>query len=139
MIGGWWKDTGTKDDLLEANDLVLEALRTDIAGELTATSVEGALAAGAGTTLRDCRVRGPVIVGRNSTITNSKLGPGTAIGDNCVVDDAELDRSVLLDGVRIGAWKLCDSLLGRQVSLLRRGPSMPVSLMLGERSEVVGS
>ena len=138
-VSGWWKDTGTKEDLLDANDLVLEALETDVNGELAATTVVGPLSVAAGTTLGDCEVRGPVVVGSGSVVTNSVLGPGTAIGDDCVVTGAELTRSVLLDGVRVETWKLCDSLLGRHVSLLGRGPDTAVPLMLGERSEVVGA
>ncbi|MDJ0955086.1 MAG: glucose-1-phosphate thymidylyltransferase [Acidimicrobiia bacterium] len=138
-VSGWWKDTGTKEDLLDANDLVLEALVSEIAGEITATTVTGALAVGAGTELRGCEVRGPVVVGRSSVVTDSVLGPGTAIGDDCVVTGAELTRSVLLDGVQVETWKLRNSLLGRHVSLRGRGPDTAVPLMLGERSEVVGA
>lgn len=137
-VEGWWKDTGRKEDLLEANDLVLAGVVSDIAGTVVKTDVAGSLAVGAGSTLTDCEVRGPVVVGANTTITNCVLGPGTSVGSSCVLDGAQIMRSILLDGVRVERWSLESSLLGRYATMRGAGPDTAVAVTLGERSEVVG-
>ena len=41
VVRGWWKDTGGLDDMLEANRLVLEDIKTRVDGELVGTEVVG--------------------------------------------------------------------------------------------------
>ncbi len=138
-VAGWWKDTGRKEDLLEANDLVLGALETSVAGETIDTEVDGVIVVGDGSSLVGCRVEGPVVIGEDTYIVNSRLGPGTSIGDGCSITGATVTRSVVLDGARIERWQLESSLLGREVAMLGSGPTGPVSVTLGERSDVVGA
>ena len=137
-VEGWWKDTGRKEDLLEANDLVLAEVRSEIAGTVASSDVRGELILGPGSSLTNCRVNGPVIVGADTVIADSTLGPATSIGDGCALDGATVVRSVVLDGARIERWRIEASLLGREVSMSGSGPATPVSVILGERSEVVG-
>ncbi|MCP3996670.1 MAG: glucose-1-phosphate thymidylyltransferase, partial [bacterium] len=137
-VDGWWKDTGRKEDLLEANDLVLATVETEIAGTVVGSDADGQLVVGTGSSLTNCRVRGPVIVGDDTTVTDSTLGPGTSIGNGCVLNGATVARSVILDGAHVERWKLESSLLGRDVAMRGVGPDAAVSVTLGERSEVVG-
>src|SRR5439155_8191928 len=42
VIGGWWKDTGKVEDMLEGNRMMLGGLETDIRGTLDeASMIEG--------------------------------------------------------------------------------------------------
>ena len=50
VIGGWWKDTGKVEDLLEANRMMLAQIKTENHGKVDAdTQIEGAVQIGAGT------------------------------------------------------------------------------------------
>jgi len=63
-------------------------------------------------------VRGPVIIGRGCTISNSYIGPYTSIGDSCMVTDSEIEGSIVMDGTKINVRrKIVDSLIGANVSI----------------------
>lgn len=127
---GWWKDTGSKEDVLEANEYLLGKITGYQHGELAHSTVEGVFGLGEGSRLVDSRVRGPVIVGGDSQIDDSRLGPHTAIGDRCEASDAVVTRSIVMEGAVISGWRLHDSLIGPGVRLIGKPPQESVSVML---------
>jgi len=138
LVTGWWKDTGRKEDLLHANELVLADLVHRVDGELVECRVEGSLEVGAGSTLVDCTVTGPAIIGTNSHLARVTVGPNTAIGNDCRLSDATIEASIVLDDAEVHGWKLRRSLLGRAVRLHGAAPAGFVETMLGEHSEMCG-
>ncbi len=140
MVTGWWKDTGKPSDLLEANQLVLSDLETNIEGELAeGCQLTGSIAIGAGTKVSSSvNIRGPAIIGRNCTIgPNVYVGPYTSIGDECVLKDAEIENSIIMKGSRIESGKrIVDSLIGSYSTILNGDGSLPkgYKLIIGERS-----
>lgn len=120
VLSGWWLDTGKKDDLLEANRVVLDAMvRRDIKGKVDAKSqVVGRVEIGEATTLENSTVRGPVSIGSGCVIRNSFIGPFTSIGDRTTVEDSSVEHSVVLEnGLISRIARLEDSLLGKGVAL----------------------
>ena len=72
----------------------------------------------------------------NGSLVDTYVGPYTSIGCNCEFVDAEIEHSVVLDRSRIlGVHRVKDSLLGREVEVVRSG-SRPhaTRLMLGDHS-----
>lgn len=137
---GWWLDTGKKDDMLEANRVVLDEIQAEILGTLDAESrISGRVRIGEGSELNGTIVRGPVVIGAGCRITDSFIGPYTSISDGVQIDGAEIEHSIILDGSRIErpGSRIEDSLIGRNVSV-SRAPSRPVALrlLLGDDSEV---
>ena len=117
-ITGWWKDTGTPDALLEGNALIMDDLprahfvvETDVPDE---AQVQGLVKIGKGTVIgSNVLIRGPVVIGENCQLENCYVGPYTAIGDRCVVKNAELEHSVLFKGAKIETGRrIVNSLLG---------------------------
>lgn len=137
-VSGWWKDTGRKDDLLEANRLVLEDLTEDIAGDLVGCELRGPVRVGEGSRLIDCQITGPVVIGSNVELTRVNIGPGTSIGNNSRLHDATVESSIIMDNCEIHGWKLRESLLGRRTVLHGAAPSGFVEMTTGEGSEVLG-
>ncbi len=116
ILPGWWLDTGKKDDILEANRLVLdEYTRRDIQGEVDAEStVTGRVTLAPGARVTRSVIRGPVSIAGGCTITDAFIGPFTAIGEGCTVENASLEHSVVLGASRVsGGVRLEDSLVGR--------------------------
>jgi glucose-1-phosphate thymidylyltransferase len=138
IVSGWWKDTGTRDDLLAAQHLVIAEMAHEVLGDLVDTSVEGDLHLGAGSTLRGCTVIGPVVVGEGVEVRDSVIGPEVSIGDGCTILGSEVEHSIVMSGSRLAGWKLRSSIVGRESSLDGRAPSEPVTVVLGERSEILG-
>ncbi|MCU1375614.1 MAG: glucose-phosphate thymidylylransferase, long form [Actinomycetia bacterium] len=138
-LHGWWIDTGKKDPLLEANRLLLERLTPRVDGTVdAASSVEGKVVVEAGAAIVRSTVRGPAIIGAGTRVTDSFVGPFTAIGDRCEITGSEVEHSVILEDSRIvNAGRVVDSLLGREVEVVRtEGRRGATRLTLGDHSQV---
>ncbi|MEP6988398.1 MAG: glucose-1-phosphate thymidylyltransferase, partial [Chloroflexota bacterium] len=77
---GWWIDTGKPTDMLEANSLVLEELIPNIATDATVenSQVDRRVTVEKGAKIINSVVRGPTIIGENTIIENSYIGPFTS-------------------------------------------------------------
>lgn len=138
IVKGWWKDTGKKEDLLHANELVLSDIETVIEGELVDTAVRGAVRVGRGSLLVDCSITGPAVIGDDVHLSRVEIGPNTAIGAGCRMTDASVENTIVLDDCEVHGWRLRDSLLGRATRLHGSAPTSFMEMTLGERSEVIG-
>jgi glucose-1-phosphate thymidylyltransferase len=139
VLRGWWIDTGKKDPLLECNRLVLETLTPRNDGKVDGTSrVDGRVVIEEGAELVNSTVRGPAIIGANTKLVDTYVGPFTSIARDCEIIEAEIEHSVVLDGCRIvGVHRLQDSLLGREAEVVRSELRPKASrLMLGDHSRV---
>ncbi len=139
ILTGWWIDTGKKDPLLDCNRLVLETLEARIEGEVDDVSqVIGRVVVEAGAQLINSTVRGPVVIGADTVIDSSYVGPFTSIASGCIITDAEIEHSVVLERCQItGVPRLQDSLLGRD-TIVTRSTGIPnaTRLLLGDHSHV---
>jgi glucose-1-phosphate thymidylyltransferase len=136
-LQGWWIDTGKKDPLLECNQLVLDTIHTDIAGDLDAdTTTDGPVLVEAGAHIENSLLRGPLVIGRGTVVIDSELGPYVSIGADCRIEGSRIDHSVLLEGVRIDrVIGLTESLIGREATV--DGPSATtLRLMVSDHSSV---
>ncbi|HEU4754141.1 MAG TPA: glucose-1-phosphate thymidylyltransferase, partial [Armatimonadota bacterium] len=137
---GWWLDTGKKDDMLEANRVVLDDLPPRIEGTLDeASRAVGRVQIGPGTELIRSSVRGPAVIGAGCRLVDTFIGPYTSISDGVRITHAEVEHSILLDGSTVDApgQRIEDSLIGRNVRICR-GEERPAALrlLLGDDSEV---
>jgi len=139
IVKGWWKDTGRLDDMLEANRLILDTLERRIDGELHEAQVDGRVVVESGARLERATVRGPAIIGAGAVVRDAYIGPYTAIGRHCVIEGAEVEHSILLEGssVRGLDGRMESSLLGRNVHIGRdnRQPRA-YRFMVGDNSEI---
>lgn len=140
-LKGWWLDTGKKDDLLAANQIILDTcLVGQIAGEIDQHSqVFGRVEIGAGSKLVNCTVRGPVVIGQNCHLENCFVGPYSSIADGVTLIDADVEHSVILrDAKIIGIHqRIVDSVIGQRAQL-KLDPRRPKALrfMVGDDSQI---
>ena len=138
-VTGWWKDTGKLEDMLEANRLILSTIESDVRGEVIESTLEGAVQVGEGSLLERCTVRGPVVIGAGCRLSDTFVGPYTAISDGVVVEHAEIEHSIILENSRIcrlGA-RMADSLIGRDC-VIAHSEALPVAyrFMVGDSSQI---
>jgi len=141
QLQGWWLDTGKKDDLLEANRIILDTkLQTSILGSIDAASqATGRVRLGSGSQLIDCTVRGPVAIGDNCYLENCFIGPYSSIADGVRLVNVDLEHSVILAGASIEgvSERIVDSLIGQRARL-NAAPQRPRALrfMIGDDSHI---
>ncbi len=139
VVRGWWKDTGRLADMLEANRLILDVIEKRVDGELTDSQVDGRVVVEPGATLLRATVRGPAIIGAGTHLEDCYVGPYSAIGENCVVERAEIEHSILLAGAEVRGLdgRMESSLLGRNVKIGRSGRQpRAYRFMVGDSSEI---
>jgi glucose-1-phosphate thymidylyltransferase len=102
--------------------------------------VEGRVIIEPGATLERSTVRGPAIIGANTKLIDAYVGPYTAIAEDCVVEQAEIEHSILLAGAKVRnlAGRMESSLLGRNVTVERDQGRQPRAyrFMVGDNSEI---
>lgn len=141
ILQGWWLDTGKKDELLEANRVVLdEWVKADLQGEIDERSkIVGRVSLAKGAKVEKSTIRGPVVIGEGTAIKGSFIGPYTSIGKNCLIEGVALEHSVILDGARLlNIERLEDSVIGRNAMVASGGQNRKaLRLMIGDDAEVM--
>jgi glucose-1-phosphate thymidylyltransferase len=139
-VQSWWLDTGKKDDLLLANDTVLDDwLVHDMLASVDAESrLSGRIRVPKSAQIVRATLRGPIIVGERARIVDAHIGPFTSIGDDVVVERSCVDHSIILSGAHIrDISRLEDSVVGRRV-VVQPGDSRQgaLNLLVGDDCRV---
>ena len=93
VVKGWWKDTGSPEDILEANRLMLDELKPQINGKIEdSNSIQGRISVEENALIKQgALIRGPAILGKNTIVENNVyIGPYTSIGNNSVIKQGEI-------------------------------------------------
>jgi len=140
ILQGWWLDTGKKDDLLEANRVVLDDyLKRDIKGEVDSQSqVVGRVEIGQGAKVESSIIRGPVSIAEECQVRNSFIGPFTSIGAGTVIEHSSIEHSVILENCHIsGIERLADSVIGKSTEVTKGEQNFKaVRLFIGDDAKV---
>lgn len=125
FVTGWWKDTGTPEDIIDANKLILDILYSENKSKLlnSEVSIEN--------------INHPVIIGKNCQIDDSvKLGPYVSIGDNVILKNCQIDNSIVMDDCLINSdIHISDSIIANNSIIENKAVKKHVFL-LGERSKI---
>ncbi|MEV4329373.1 glucose-1-phosphate thymidylyltransferase [Streptomyces sp. NPDC049597] len=138
-IAGYWKDTGNVTDMLEVNRSVLETVEPLVEGVVDGDSeIIGRVRVEEGARITDSRIVGPAVIGADTVISGSYVGPFTSVAERCRIEDSEIEYSIVLRGASItGVRRVEASLIGRDVEVTP-APRTPSShrLVLGDHSKV---
>jgi len=140
LVSGWWKDTGKIEDILEANRLILESIVGKIQGKVDeASKINGEVIIEEGAVVQNSIIRGPAIIGAETEIIDSYIGPFTAIQERCRIIKTEIEHSIVLEGseIRDVGSRIDESLIGRDVKIYKCPPKPSAyRLMVGDKSEI---
>jgi len=138
-ISGYWKDTGNVTDMLEVNRLVLESVEPRQDGTTDAEcEIIGRVVIEEGAHVSGSRIVGPALIGAGTKVSGSYIGPFTAIAQDCVIDESEIEYSIVLRGASIrGVRRIEASLIGHDAEVTP-APKVPKAhrLVLGDHSRV---
>jgi len=106
--------------------------------EGTAPARTGRVVVEEGAVIERSVVRGPAIIGRDTVLRDTYVGPFTSIYFGCLLEDTEIEHSIVLEQSTIrGVGRIEDSLIGKEVEV---SPSTALPrahrLMLGDHSRV---
>ncbi|MGH3170034.1 MAG: glucose-1-phosphate thymidylyltransferase, partial [Trebonia sp.] len=138
-VTGYWKDTGNVTDMLEVNRQVLEVVESRQDGIVgPGCEIIGRVVIEAGADVSGSRIVGPAIIGAGSKVSGAYIGPFTAIGPDCAIEDCEIQYSIVLRGASIrGVRRVEASLIGHDTEVTP-APKVPHAhrLILGDHSKV---
>jgi glucose-1-phosphate thymidylyltransferase len=131
--GGYWKDTGTVDDVLDCNRELLDGLRPFVVGEVDDDSVIiGPVILEPGARVVRSKIEGPAIIGAGTLVQDSQVSPHTSVGRDCELRDTSIGYSIVLDGATVAGVR------GVQGSLIGRGATVGSADIGGHHRLVVG-
>jgi glucose-1-phosphate thymidylyltransferase len=140
LVTGYWKDTGRLEDMLECNRAVLEAMEPKNEGTVDSESkLIGRVVLEAGAVVTRSIIRGPAIIGKNTKISDTYVGPFTSIYHECELENTEIEHSIVLENTKIiSVARIEDSLIGKEVEV-RGSDEQPKAnrFMLGDHSRVI--
>ena len=103
IITDYWKDTGTPEDIINANRAILENKTSYFYGEKSDESlITGTVLIGKGTKiLGNSKIKGPAILGENCIIENVSIGPNTSVGNNSKLHQCTIENSIIMEDCKI--------------------------------------
>jgi len=120
-ITGWWKDTGQPSDLLDANHLVLDNIKARNNGAVDSLSkITGEVSISKNCQVINSIIKGPAIIGNNTIIMDSYIGPFSSIGENCIIKNTKIESSIIMEECELENVdrKIKSSLLGKNVKII---------------------
>jgi glucose-1-phosphate thymidylyltransferase len=139
--GGFWNYTGTVEQLLAANTMVLDRLQVPsrhIGGDAD-VKIEGRVSIHPTARLERASLRGPAVIGPGASVIDAYVGPYTSIGEGASIENAEIEHSIVLERAQIRhiGRRLETSLIGPE-AIVARDFEIPSALRLkvGRRAEV---
>ena len=140
IVTGWWKDTGTPDDIIHANRLVLDSIGTEeqFLAEKD-VSIKDNIIIGNNTEIsQDSSIIGPTIIGKNCKIRNTvRLGRYVSIGDNCILENCNIENAILMKDCKVYAKiNLSSSIIAHSCQIDGSAISKKSQFLLGERTHL---
>ena len=129
MITDYWKDTGTPEDILNANRQVLEHICNQTCIIDKSTNIESGSS-----------VITPSIIGKNCKIDKSaQIGPNASIGDNTIISSGVvIENSIIMSDCEIdGGLNIRDSIVSANCHLHGNNKDKTKKLfLLGEGTKI---
>ena len=137
VVTGWWKDTGTPEDIIHANKLVLDSIETKNSFLIDIDSkIEDGIIIGKNTKISDDSIIvGPTIIGKNCKIgPSARIGPNVSIGNCCLLKNCGIENSIVMDDCTINSKISLSNSIIAQGSEIEDNPKK--QFLLGERSQI---
>ncbi len=133
----YWIDTGKMEDMLHANQVILESMTAAIHGSarMSSTTMAGKVTVGAAAAVEGCHLVGPLVIGEGARLRGCRIGPYVAIGARSELTDVGLRNSIVMeDSVLAACPEIADSMIGRFVRVA--GAPVGARLTLGDHSRM---
>ncbi len=138
-ITDYWKDTGTPEDIINANKEILKNMSSSNKGKKEENvSINGNVIIGSGTIIKkNCQIIGPVIIGNNCILEeNTSIGPNASIGNNTKISKSNIVDSIIMENCEIMTdIKIRNSIISAN-SKISQAENEEKVLLLGEGTNI---
>ncbi len=121
-ITDYWKDTGTPEDIINANGAILEKMKPYFDGtKEEGVKIQGNVMIGKNSKIqKDVEIQGPVIIGENCVIeSKTKIGPNISIGNNTTISEIDIAESIIMsDCIVKGKLKMRNSIISKNSTII---------------------
>ena len=138
-LKGSWIDTGTVEDVLRAQTLLLRGLEADVSGTVESSTLSGSVRVEPGAIVRGSVIDGPAIVEGGAIIEDSHVGPATTIGPRSRVVESTVSGSILMEDVVVQSAGLDRSILGPRATVRGSDRHSSLSVIVGADASVTAS
>ena len=139
MITDYWKDTGTPNDIIHANKVILEDMKPYFKGKKEDNvKIYGDLMLGENSVIKcGTTIVGPVIIGDNCVIgPDAQIGKNTSIGNDVEISNCQIEDSILMNGCKIKSnIKIKNSIIAFN-SEIKQSDSKDKVFLLGEGTKI---
>ncbi len=140
VVTDYWKDTGTPNDILHANEVILSSMEPYFYGiKEDHVSINGNVMVGEGTVIKNgSKIVGPVIIGKECVIgSETCIGPNTSIGDNSNITKCDIKNSIIMSGCNIdGDIKIRNSIIAFNSEIIKTKNVDSKIFLLGEGTKI---
>ena len=140
IITDFWKDTGTPDDIIEANRTILQSMNESFNGKKEGkVTTEGKIIVGKGTVLKNnVKITGPAIIGDDCIIDeNTTIGENTSIGNNSHLKNCIISNSIIMsDCILDGKMNVGHSIIASNSKILGKQDELEKKFLLGEGTQI---
>jgi len=139
IITDYWKDTGTPEDIINANKAILKNKESYFHGEKNNNSLLiGTVLVGKNTKiLGNSQIKGPIIIGENCIIDDARIGPNVSIGNNTKVKKCHIKNSIIMENCNLqSSVHLNNSIIPHNSEIKINDNKEEVTLILGEGTKI---
>ena len=136
-----WKDTGTPEDIIQANHIILDKMIPSFNGSKEkGVQISGNIIVGKNSIIKEgCELIGPIIIGQNCIIEkNCKIGPNTSIGDQTKISNSNITNTIIMSNCKIDfEGEIKDSIISNDSEILQQKDNEGFKVfLLGEGTKI---
>jgi glucose-1-phosphate thymidylyltransferase len=140
IITDFWKDTGTPNDIIEANKIILENMTESFKGSKEENAIlQGKVMVDEGTIIKNgAKIVGPVIIGKNCVIEKGTvIGENTSIGDDSHLSYCTISNSIIMSNCTIeGRLNITNSIIASNSKVIQKQNNDKKNFLLGEGTQI---
>lgn len=140
IVTDYWKDTGTPEDIINANSFILNKTDPYFLGEKDENvKLTGNVMIGKNTVLNEgVKIIGPVMIGENCIIDDAEIGPNVSIGNNTKVNKCHIMNTIIMNNCNLDSNILLNkSIIPHNSEIKTNDKKKEVTLILGEGTKIL--